>query len=291
MVLDLNPNNLTHCCYRCNFGELYYLDSSFFSTETIVFLHGFTGSSRDFFTIPDDIKKNYRCLIPDLPGHGQTHLLEVASVFQSAGQVTLLEQWLDSLEVREFHLFGYSMGGRLALQFAVKNSHRLKSIILVSTTAGIKEESVRKARLKVDEKLAEKILTSSHIDFLKSWLLQPLFHGIIAKGDDFVVKEIERRLPIQLSGLASSLKYFSSGIMPSVWHNLSQLKIPALVIAGAKDAKYVKIASDLVTLIPHSKLKLIDTSHAPLIESPVMLWQQVTAFLSELKIKNDASGE
>ncbi len=273
--------------YKTDLVSFHYLDSCCSDIQdTIVFLHGFTGSSRDFLEIPDSLISNYRCLIPDLPGHGQTQVLEDEISFTAAGQVALLEQWLGSLGQSKFHLFGYSMGGRLALQFAVKNSHQLQSLILISTTAGIKEEVARWERAKADEQLAQRILDSDPGDFLTTWLAQPLFKGIGDKGQDFIAKEVVRRLPLQTSGLACSLKYFSSGVMPSVWHYLINIKTPTLVIAGSRDKKYLVLASELVALIPKATLKILPTGHAPLIESPDLLWKQVAEFINSAEVQS-----
>lgn len=267
------------CCYTNELGRVHYLDSCLSDAETIVFLHGFTGSSRDFLGIPDSITSRYRCLIPDLPGHGQTQVLEDEAIFNMVGQVSLLEQWLKFTGQSKFHLFGYSMGGRLAVQFAVKNSHRLQSLILVSTTAGINEETTRLKREKADAQLAQIIINSNPTDFLLSWLAQPLFKGIIDKGKDFALTEVVRRLPIQPSGLACSLKYFSSGVMPAVWHQLNGIKTPTLVMAGSRDEKYLGLAHELAASISNSVLKVLETGHAPLIESSNLLWEQVAEFL------------
>ncbi|MDJ0618183.1 MAG: alpha/beta fold hydrolase [Calothrix sp. MO_192.B10] len=267
------------CYYTNGLGKLHYLDSGLADGETIVFLHGFTGSSRDFLVIPDFITSRYRCLVPDLPGHGQTQVLENEAVFNTAGQVSLLKQWLNSIGQRKFHLFGYSMGGRLAIQFAVQNSHLLQSLILVSTTAGITEETSRLNRAKADMQLVQRLENSTPTDFLLSWLAQPLFQGITNKGKDFAIAEVMRRLPIQSSGLASSLKYFSSGVMPAVWHQLHTIKTLTLVIAGCKDQKYLDLGHQLINLMPNSVLEVLETGHSPLIESPDLLWEQIAKFL------------
>ena len=270
--------------YKTKLGSLHYLDSGSLGRDSIVFLHGFTGSSRDFLDLPHTIIDNYRCLIPDLPGHGQTQVGEDEFSFSAFGQVTLLEQWLGSLT--QFHLCGYSMGGRLALQFAARNSHQLHSLILISTTAGIKEESARLLRVETDAQLAQKILNSDSVEFLSDWLAQPLFQGIADRGQNFLLQEISRRLPLQPSGLACSLKYFGSGVMPSVWQQLNDLKIPTLAIAGSKDPKYLGLASELVASIPQATLKILPTGHAPIIESPDLLWRQVEAFLKSTEVRS-----
>jgi hypothetical protein len=90
-------------------------------------------------------------------------------------------------------------------------------------------------RAKADDHLAQTILNSDPVDFLTTWLAQPLFQGIANKGQDFIAHEILRRLPLNPSGLACSLKYFSNGVMPSAWHQLIGIKTPTLVIAGSRD--------------------------------------------------------
>src|SRR6478672_567950 len=271
--------------YSSPLGKVHYLDNLRSELkEAIVFLHGFTGSSRDFFNILNDLASQYRCLIPDLPGHGKTQVLETETVFSTSGQVALLASWLNSLKVHKIHLFGYSMGGRLAIQFATKNSHYLNSLMLASTTAGIETDTERLARTQTDLQIAKSILDSTSIDFLKAWLLQPLFRNIAAKGDEFLQQEVLRRMPIQPLGLVSSLKYFSTGVMPPVWTQLNDIQIPTLVIAGSQDPKYLELAFQLANLIPHSILKILETGHAPLIESPDLLWQQVHCFLKHQQI-------
>ena len=273
-------SGLKSLCYESPLGIFYYLDSAQERAETVIFLHGFTGSSRDFLTLPDEILNHYRCLIPDLPGHGHTKVLEEANTFQTAGQITLLQQWLNCLNQTRFHLFGYSMGGRLALQFAVRNMPQLHSLILVSTTAGIHPTERRQKRAESDVQLAQKILDADPVDFLTRWLSQPIFQGISEQGSAFLAQEVERRLPIQPTGLACSLKYFSSGVMPSVWPQLKEITVPVLAIAGARDSKYLSLALELVNRMPKATLGILETTHAPLVEAPDALWEKVANFLS-----------
>ena len=266
------------------FGNLHYLDSGQGRAETIVFLHGFTGSSRDFLSLSGEMFGRYRCLMPDLPGHGCTQVGASTfqpNPFQTEGQVTLLHQWLNALGQNRFHLFGYSMGGRLALQFAVRHLPLLSSLILVSTTAGIRQPELRQQRIESDLQLAQTILQAEPADFLTRWVSQPIFKGIAERGDVFVAQEVNRRLPIQPAGLANSLKFFGSGVMPPIWEQLGQITVPVLSIAGSRDSKYLSLATELVDLIPNARLETLETTHAPLVESPEALWEKVADFLSE----------
>ena len=280
----LSVRGLKSRCYDSPLGKFYYLDWGPEKAETIILLHGFTGSSQDFLTLPDQILSHYRCLMPDLPGHGRTQILHEANTFQTAGQVRLLQQWLNSLGLTRFHLLGYSMGGRLALQFAVRNSHQLASLILVSTTAGIHQKGLRQKRAESDSQLAQTILAAEPVDFLTHWVSQPIFQGISEQGEAFIAQEVDRRLPIQPAGLAYSLKYFGAGVMPSVWPQLKQITVPSLVMAGSRDSKYRSLASELVSLMPNAILEMLETTHAPLIEAPDALWKKVADFLRATRL-------
>ncbi len=268
------------CDYTSLLGHLHYLDSGNLTSEILVLLHGFTGSSRDFLEMPEMILSRYQCLIPDLPGHGKTQVVSDKAAFSTSGQIYLLKQWLDPLTQGKVHLLGYSMGGRLALQFAARNSSHVKSLILVSTTAGIRNANARLARILSDRELARKILSSEPAGFLNSWLAQPLFRGVSERGQKFIAQEVARRLPIQPFGLANSLKYFGGGVMPSIWHRLSEIRPATLVIAGSQDQKYSELATQLVSSLPNASLAILETSHAPIIESPDVFWKQVAQFLA-----------
>ncbi|MCX7006531.1 MAG: alpha/beta fold hydrolase, partial [Kiritimatiellaeota bacterium] len=39
----------------------------------IHFLHGFLGSSADWLPVARELRTAWRCLLPDLPGHGRAH--------------------------------------------------------------------------------------------------------------------------------------------------------------------------------------------------------------------------
>ncbi|MBD2099374.1 alpha/beta fold hydrolase [Leptolyngbya sp. FACHB-261] len=272
------------CLYESDWGKLHYLDSGLDRPTALICLHGFTGSSRDFLKVPKAIAGQYRLLIPDLPGHGQTHLSEAA--FETSAQVSLLQQWLEHLGWSRIHLLGYSMGGRLALQFAVRNPARLRSLILVSATAGIVEKAARTDRVSQDQQLADRLLSSKPEQFLYSWLSQPLFQDLFEQGESILTSEIQRRLPIQLTGLASSLRHFGSGAMPSTWHQLNRIQEPTLIVAGCKDAKYLELAHRLVASLPNSVLETLETGHSPIVGAPTVFWEQVANFLKKANVSS-----
>jgi 2-succinyl-6-hydroxy-2,4-cyclohexadiene-1-carboxylate synthase len=157
-------------------------------------LHGFLGTSRDWEKIAYELP--FPCIAFDLPGHG-------ASPFTEDFFAAFLEETRD---LAPFHLIGYSMGGRLAEQFALRHPEKIASLILLSTHPGLKSEEERKKRLDKDRELANKILEIPIDAFLKEWYDQPLFRPLTSKMDIRSMRNKQDR-----EGIAKALVAFSLG--------------------------------------------------------------------------------
>src|SRR5689334_17350674 len=90
------------------------------SAIPFVFLHGFLGNSQDWQEVASKLLAT--CIAFDLPGHGASAFTE--DFFLAFHQATK--------EFPPFHLVGYSMGGRLALQFAAKYPEKINKLTLLS---------------------------------------------------------------------------------------------------------------------------------------------------------------
>lgn len=125
----------------------------------IVFLHGFLGSSADFDAVCTYLQ-NFSCIKVLLPGHlNQPFSKDFSS-------------WMPHYE--KMHLVGYSLGGRLALQFAEENLKRIESLTLLSTHPGLQTQREKNLRLAADQIWIEKMQTSFE-DFLIQWNKQSIF--------------------------------------------------------------------------------------------------------------------
>src|SRR3990167_2420505 len=82
----------------------------------LVFLHGFLGSSRDWEPVCSYLPP-CQCIGIDLPGHGDSPFVETFNF---------------PIPTPQFHLIGYSMGGRLAMQYALRYPERIASLLIVS---------------------------------------------------------------------------------------------------------------------------------------------------------------
>jgi 2-succinyl-6-hydroxy-2,4-cyclohexadiene-1-carboxylate synthase len=234
-------------------------------TETLVLLHGFAGTHRGW----DDVvarldRERYRPLALDLRGHGAARDLRPISFAACARDV------LDAAPAR-FALAGYSLGGRVALHVALAAPQRVTGLALISTTAGIEDEAARASRRRDDDALTRELLRpDAGIDaFARRWSTGPLFAEDPPGVQAAAVRDIRRNDP---SALAAALDGLGAGAMPPLWPRLAELTVPAVVMAGARDTKYVAIAERLAAALPRAALSVIPRAgHALPREAPAAL--------------------
>jgi pimeloyl-ACP methyl ester carboxylesterase len=94
----------------------------------IVILHGLFGISDNWVTIGKRLAKNFDVYIPDLRNHGQS---PHSGVFNFPALVEDLVEFTEENNLKEIILIGHSLGGIIAMQFALQNSSLVKKIIVV----------------------------------------------------------------------------------------------------------------------------------------------------------------
>jgi 2-succinyl-6-hydroxy-2,4-cyclohexadiene-1-carboxylate synthase len=204
---------------------------------TVVLLHGFAGTGRAWDPVIERLdRERYTPLAPDLRGHGSA---------RDARPIDFDAVVADVLAAAppRFTLCGYSMGGRVALHVALAAPERVERLILVATTAGIADERERAARRAADEDLAAFAEIATIEQFAERWAAQPLFAGTPPDAQRIWLADLLRNDP---RALAAVLRGLGAGAMAPLWDRLPELAMPAVVIAGERDAKYVAIARDLL---------------------------------------------
>jgi len=96
------------------------------SKKTILFLHGFTGSSNDWNDIAVKIDKRFNKTALDLIGHGKSSSPVSVNYYTSESNVAQIEHVTNHLRLKEVILCGYSMGGRVALSYAIAKKEMVK---------------------------------------------------------------------------------------------------------------------------------------------------------------------
>ena len=245
-------------------GRVFYAATG--AGPAVTLLHGFTQASRSWAEVIA-LLPGYRCLAPDIRGHGRTDLRPGAPHTMDACLADLEAVWAAE-GAEQSHLVGYSMGGRLALHAATHRPDLLVSLVTVGAHAGLDPETAQRRR-GGDEQLAARIEQRGVTEFVRYWAGLPLFRGLDRRGPAFrAALDAERRRNTS-AGLAASLRGMGAGAMEPVWDRLPQVACPCLFVAGAEDHGYAHEARRLAAAVPNGRVEIVPRAgHAVQLERP-----------------------
>ena len=228
---------------------LNYLVFGSADNPTLLFLHGFMGSSADWVEIAQQFSAEYHIIIPDLPGHGRSHFSEAAHFAMPAAAQQLIDI-LDKENIETCTPIGYSMGGRVALFLATQFPQRVAKLLLESSSPGLKTAEERAARRKWDESVAQKISEQPLPQFLADWYAMPLFDSL--RRHPHYANIVAGRAANDAAQLALSMRHMGTGSQPSLWPAWQNLEIETLLLVGELDKKYVGISAEMASLNSHA---------------------------------------
>lgn len=218
--------------------------------EPILLLHGFTGNKSHWDALTKVLSAQYQVITVDIIGHGDTDSPPTPTRYSMHHSADDLMRLLTHLQLKQCHLLGYSMGGRLALYTAVHHPQHIRSLILESSSPGLKTDAEQQTRRDSDHALATKIETLGMDWFADFWAKLGLWES--QKTLPAVILEAQhlQRKSNNPIGLANSLRGMGTGAQPSLWDALSTLNIRTTLIAGEFDTKFCTINAEMLTHLP-----------------------------------------
>jgi 2-succinyl-6-hydroxy-2,4-cyclohexadiene-1-carboxylate synthase len=249
----------------------------------LVLLHGFTGSAEAWAPVWAPLGARCTTIAVDLPGHGRSSAPDDPRRYAQPHFADDLERVLQALGLQRVAVLGYSMGGRAALHFALRHPASVAALLLESTSPGIADDGERHERAAADIALAAAIERDGIAAFVERWEALPLWASQRALSDSERARLRAQRRENHPRGLANSLRGAGAAAESSLASHLSALGMPALLVAGALDTKYVAIGQELERLLPNARLAIIpDAGHAVHLERPVELAAVVMEFLRSI---------
>jgi 2-succinyl-6-hydroxy-2,4-cyclohexadiene-1-carboxylate synthase len=228
---------------------------------TLVLLHGFTQTGRSWSPVLAALGEGtYKPVAPDIRGHG------AAGDRRPIGFDEVVADVLEAAGDGPFTLAGYSQGGRIALYVALQVPERIRRLVLISTTAGIDDPDERAARRASDEVLAARMEGQGIDVAARAWAAQALFGG---QTPEVSALAHEDRLRNNPAHLAAALRGIGTGQMASLWGRLGDLQMPAAVLVGERDVKFVDLGRRLAATLPDASLEIVPgVGHALPLEAP-----------------------
>ncbi|ULG73725.1 2-succinyl-6-hydroxy-2,4-cyclohexadiene-1-carboxylate synthase [Macrococcus brunensis] len=243
----------------------------------LVMLHGFMGDSRTYTEAVQRLRHKTDISRIDLPGHG-------------ADESDRTEKWsfdwiaekLHAIIPRENYkqvlLYGYSMGGRIALYYALK--HPVQGIILESASPGLKLAEEREERKRIDQARGDKILLD-YEQFVQHWENLPLFKPAVPLNQAQQQKLSTIRRSQEPAGLKKALMDYGTGSQPNLWPELAELNCPVLLLTGTLDQKFKTINIDMAQRIKDSRHIEVSAGHSIHVEHPEIFDTIVLEFIKE----------
>ena len=227
----------------------------------LVLVHGFTGSSIDWSDVVDDLAIDRRVVTFDHRGHGESTNLGDESGYSFARLVDDLEAVLDGLGVDTCDLLGHSMVGAVAMRYALRRPERLRSLILMDTSArpidGPSADLLRGAAGLVRALGMPALL--SFADVYSSSEATPEADRARAQNR----AKLEQMDPAAFAALGEELAGSET-----IVDRLAGFERVTTVIVGEKDSLLRAAADELATTISGSVLVVVpDAGHSPQIEN------------------------
>ena len=244
--------------------------------ECLVLIHGFTDNLNMWHNQVPEFEKHCRVLTYDVRGFGWTDKGGDYSMSLFADDLWHL---LNALGIRSACVLGYSMGGRIGLEFALNHSEMTKGLVFANSGIG--------APLSPEMEERRKMLV-----------------GIMQEGNNEVISELmavasfspdfKDRNPAAFQGykdvklqndpssylaiMQALLRSFDTSV------DLGRVECPALIIAGDSDSfMEVSVAESMMKAMRNAVLQVLPTGHAAAIEAPAEFNQAVLGFVKGLR--------
>lgn len=242
-----------------------YLEGGRGDGVPIVLLHGFGGDKDNWSIYAPHITKHHRLISPDLPGFGENDR-SLDRDYDISSQVHRLSAFLDAMGIPKCHIGGNSMGGYIALQFAMEYPDKVSSLTLFNNAGvvGADKSELAIAAEKGDNSLALNDLAD--VDRLMAFISykpvpMPKNFKKIFFAEAEAHKDVLDKIFWQIAG---------SGINDPLNDRLGEVTAPSLIIWGRHDRLIdVSCVSVLDEGIKNSEAFILEeTGHVPMIEKP-----------------------
>jgi 3-oxoadipate enol-lactonase len=242
------------------------------SGEPLLLIMGLSYPSYMWHRTRPFLAQSFRTIAFDNRGIGQSDVPEgIYPIAQMASDAAAV---LDAANAPSAHVFGVSMGGMIAQEFALQYPQRVRSLILGCTNAG--GPDVVSAAAEALQILMRQDMTPEEA---KEAIIPFIYDATTPRA------RIDEDMAIRMKWYPTPQGYFGQlqGILAwEAYSRIAQIKAPTLIIHGETDQLVPAANAHLITeRIPHAKLILIPhASHVFETDQPGVANRAIAEFLS-----------
>lgn len=254
--------------------EIHYEESG--SGDAVVLVNGTGESHASWIGQTMELSERFRCIALDPRDTGRSTYLDAP--YAPADSAADVAGVIEALGAGPAHVVGYSLGGAVAQELAIRRPDLVRSLVLLSTWAASDEWF--RAQMRSWQALRRAYADEG--DFLRAlfpWIFAPrtyatpdLVEGYLA----FALAEEPRQRP------EGFLRQCDADIVHDAAARLGSVVAPALVVVGEHDiCTPPRYARALCALLPAAELVVVpDAAHGALFERPDVVNASILRFLA-----------
>lgn len=260
-----------------DFGEIVYAENDVKSDVTLVLVHGFGGNKDTWNWVVPGWNDQYHVIVIDMPGHGDSVAKKTLS-YTMTDQAERLHTFLEAKKIKQLYLFGHSMGGAIAVRYALNHSENVNALILIDSMGMVetKSDGVKLVE-KSDKNPLYDVCTKERLETLLNYSMYkpPYIPDIIKEA--LLENKCARR---DLEKVMYEDMYTDVNLS-TVAKNIS---MPTLILWGEKDRMtHVDDAAFFHETIRGSELVILEeVGHVPILEDPEQTADEVDKFIKQL---------
>ncbi len=241
--------------------------------QPLIILHGLFGSSDNWFTLSKQFAKDYTVYVVDQRNHGQSPHSEVMNYGALAEDLQL---FVKENAISDPDIIGHSMGGKAAMNFAVKYPDMLRKLVVVDIVPKsypVHHDAILEGLHNIP--LATLKNRSKADTLLSKFVPEPAVRQFLLKN---LSRDADGRFEwkLNLSAIDQNIEAMGSGMIFSGKHDG-----PALFIRGEKSNYYEPGDEDRIKVIfPNAEFVTLNTGHWVQAEDPEGFARAVINFLA-----------
>ena len=273
-------------------GRVHYRDEGRRQAPPIILLHGSNASLHTFEPWVTRLKDKFRVVTIDLPGHGLTGEVPTGD-YSNEAMVAVVNELANKLGLDHFVIGGNSMGGSIALRYALDHPNKITGLVLINSSGFMRK------RIQNDDSqgvLAFRLLKNPWFRaigevmdpyYFVSQGLEAAFHqqavvteAMVMRYYDLALREGTRKATMKRFSATEDKKYQAQ--------DLARINVPTLLMWGKEDAVApFAFASGYETLIPDISTAYYDgVGHIPMEEVPEISAADLIAFMGKINGKD-----
>jgi pimeloyl-ACP methyl ester carboxylesterase len=239
----------------------------------ILLLHGYLESLKVWNGLVDELKNDFRLIVPDLPGHGHSEVSENVQTMESMAEAIM--HLLHHLNIEKCFVVGHSLGGYVALAYLEKYPKMVMGISLFHSSpyADTEEKKLNRDR-EIELIKAGKKDQIYNLHTPKTFANEnvPLFAEQIEKLKSTAKKTENDGIIAILEGMK---------VRPSRAELLKNTKVPVQYIIGRKDNFIPMQILEKLELPENADVVILDNSgHMGMFEEKEKAVEAIRRFVS-----------